>query len=64
MYIGMSRLVQYVVAHQQYTSGCPLEEPSGIMVGRYLMISENGDKFEIDIPAFSLDSPDGLGSIN
>ena len=48
----------------QYTSGCPLEEPSGIMVGKYQMLSETGDKFEIDIPAFSLDSPDGLGSIN
>ncbi len=48
----------------QYTSGCPLEEPSGIMVGSYQMVSEAGDKFEISIPAFSLDSPDGLGSIN
>lgn len=47
-----------------YTSGCPLEAPSGIMVGRYQMVSETGEEFEIDIPAFSLDSPDGLGSIN
>ncbi len=47
-----------------YTSGCPLEAPSGIMVGRYQMVSETGEQFEIDIPAFSLDSPDGLGSIN
>ena len=47
-----------------YTSGCPLEAPSGIMVGKYQMVAETGETFEIDIPAFSLDSPDGLGSIN
>ena len=47
-----------------YTSGCPLEAASGIMVGTYQMVSETGEAFEIDIPAFSLDSPDGLGSIN
>ena len=47
-----------------YTSGCPLDAPSGIMVGKYQMLSETGEAFEIDIPAFSLDSPDGLGSIN
>jgi ApaG protein len=27
------------------------------MVGRYTMIGEDGDTFEIDIPAFSLDVP-------
>jgi len=47
-----------------YTSGCPLEQPSGIMFGKYHMISENGETFAIDIPAFSLDSPDGINSIN
>ena len=47
-----------------YTSGCPLEAPSGIMVGAYHMISASGQEFDIDIPAFSLDSPDGLSSIN
>ena len=47
-----------------YTSGGPLDAPSGIMVGKYQMLSETGEAFEIDIPAFSLDSPDGLGSIN
>ncbi len=41
----------------QYTSGCPLTTPSGIMVGRYTMRNAEGEMFEIDIPAFSLDVP-------
>ena len=40
-----------------YTSGCPLDTPSGFMVGTYTMISEDGDAFTVDIPAFSLDMP-------
>ena len=40
-----------------YTSGVPLPTPSGIMFGRYRMVDEAGDSFEIDIPKFSLDSP-------
>jgi ApaG protein len=41
----------------EYTSGTPLPTPSGIMVGTYEMESDSGEQFEIDIPAFSLDSP-------
>lgn len=41
----------------RYTSGCPLTTPSGIMVGTYRMVDENGRAFDIEIPAFSLDSP-------
>lgn len=41
----------------RYTSGCSLHTASGIMVGKYRMINENGDAFDIEIPAFSLDSP-------
>lgn len=41
----------------EYTSGCPLSSPSGIMVGTYEMVSPNGERFEVKIPAFSLDSP-------
>jgi ApaG protein len=40
-----------------YTSGCPLPTPSGTMVGTYTMTTEAGARFEIDIPAFSLDLP-------
>lgn len=48
----------------QYTSGCPLPTPSGIMVGRYTMRNGKGELFEIDIPAFSLDLPGGRRSLN
>ncbi|MEQ8177701.1 MAG: Co2+/Mg2+ efflux protein ApaG [Amphiplicatus sp.] len=41
----------------EYTSGAPLGTPSGMMVGRYGMESAAGETFEVDIPAFSLDSP-------
>ena len=40
-----------------YVSGCPLNEPSGVMVGRYGMRREDGIEFDVTIPAFSLDSP-------
>jgi ApaG protein len=40
-----------------YTSGCPLRTPSGIMVGTYRMVDESGAAFDVEIPAFSLDSP-------
>jgi len=40
-----------------YTSGTPLATPSGIMQGTYLMENERGERFDITIPAFSLDSP-------
>jgi ApaG protein len=40
-----------------YTSGCPLRTPSGIMMGWYQMESDAGELFNVDIPAFSLDSP-------
>ncbi|MDX1921591.1 MAG: Co2+/Mg2+ efflux protein ApaG [Alphaproteobacteria bacterium] len=41
----------------EYTSGTPLPTPSGIMLGRYEMVGEGGERFEIDVPAFSLDVP-------
>lgn len=41
----------------RYTSGCPLTTPSGIMVGTYRMLDQAGQPFDVDIPAFSLDSP-------
>jgi ApaG protein len=42
----------------RYTSGTSLKTPSGIMVGTYEMETTSGERFHIDIPAFSLDSPD------
>ncbi|MEM1104618.1 MAG: Co2+/Mg2+ efflux protein ApaG, partial [Pseudomonadota bacterium] len=41
----------------QYTSGAPLTTPSGFMRGAYVMETEFGETFDVDIPAFSLDSP-------
>jgi ApaG protein len=42
----------------EYTSGTPLETPSGFMSGHYHMtVSTTGEAFDVTIPAFSLDSP-------
>ena len=48
----------------EYTSGCPLKTSSGFMVGAYQMQTADGEMFNIDIPAFSLDSPHERQSIN
>jgi ApaG protein len=48
----------------EYTSGVPLPTASGIMTGRYQMVTESGERFEIDVPTFSLDSPDGKRTLN
>lgn len=47
-----------------YTSGCPLSTPSGIMSGSYQMAGEEGRLFDVTIPAFSLDSPYVVRSVN
>ncbi|HEX2217099.1 MAG TPA: Co2+/Mg2+ efflux protein ApaG, partial [Xanthobacteraceae bacterium] len=46
------------------TSGVPLPTPSGFMVGTYGMVSAGGEKFEISVPAFSLDAPQRARVIN
>jgi len=48
----------------EYTSGCPLSTPSGVMVGTYLMVADSGETFEVEIPAFSLDSPHARRVVN
>ncbi len=48
----------------KYSSGVHLSNPSGIMSGYYEMQKENGEKFKVQIPAFSLDSPYNKSSIN
>jgi len=50
--------------HFEYTSGVPLQTSSGFMVGTYRMVTASGEHFEIEIPAFSLDSGDGKRTIN
>jgi ApaG protein len=47
-----------------YTSGCPLPTPSGIMVGSYRFVDEDGRPFDVAIPAFSLDSPQSPRVLN
>ena len=48
----------------RYTSGCPLTTPSGVMVGEYGMVDPEGRRFEVSIPAFSLDYPDAKRVLN
>ena len=40
----------------QYTSGCRLDTASGTMHGSYFCVAEDGERFEVDIPLFVLDS--------
>ena len=48
----------------QYTSGCPLTTPSGVMVGSYTMLTKDGGSFDVAIPAFSLDMPGAKRTMN
>jgi ApaG protein len=48
----------------EYTSGCPLSTPSGLMMGSYGMITAAGRAIDVKIPPFSLDSPHDKHSLN
>ncbi len=48
----------------EYSSGCPLDTPSGMMFGHYQMETDDGEMMIVDIPAFSLDSPGQLRVLN
>lgn len=41
----------------EYVSFCPLATPVGSMQGAYLMVLENGERFEAEIAPFSLAVP-------
>lgn len=41
----------------QYTSGAVIETPVGTMQGSYQMIADDGERFDADIPAFTLAVP-------
>lgn len=41
----------------RYTSGAMIETPVGIMEGKYLMLSDNGDQFKAPVPQFTLSIP-------
>ena len=44
----------------EYTSGCPLTTPFGTMEGSYQMIDDQGQRFDVEIPAFSLREPGSM----
>ena len=49
----------------EYTSGTPLETPSGFMSGAYhMVVASSGENFDVAIPAFSLDSPHQQGRVH
>ena len=48
----------------EYTSGAPLNTPSGMMGGAYQMESHSGERFDVEIPTFSLDSQNQGGLLN
>ncbi|MBB3384774.1 ApaG protein [Rhizobium tropici] len=48
----------------EYSSGCPLDTPSGMMFGHYQMETDGGEQFHVKIPAFSLDTPNLLRTLN
>jgi len=41
----------------QYTSGCPLKTSTGVMRGTYQMVTEEGDRFDVEIAPFALHEP-------
>ncbi|MDP2109203.1 MAG: Co2+/Mg2+ efflux protein ApaG [Thiobacillus sp.] len=43
--------------HFEYTSGTALATPVGTMRGSYQMVAEDGNKFDAEIPVFTLSMP-------
>ena len=54
--IGQQPFLTHGESHA-YSSGALLNTPSGMMGGSYQMESDSGERFDIEIPTFSLDSP-------
>lgn len=48
----------------EYTSGCPLPTPFGAMTGHYLMVDNRGQQLTVAIPAFPLESPHMVRTLN
>ena len=44
----------------QYTSGTFMNTPVGTMTGSYQMITDDGEKFDAEIPSFTLSVPNVL----
>ncbi|MGR9074009.1 MAG: Co2+/Mg2+ efflux protein ApaG [Gammaproteobacteria bacterium] len=41
----------------RYTSGAMIETPVGVMQGKYMMMSDEGENFDTPIPKFTLSVP-------
>jgi ApaG protein len=41
----------------EYTSGCPLSTPFGVMEGTYQMVADGGERFDAKIAPFTLSEP-------
>ncbi len=41
----------------EYTSGCPLATPFGMMRGKYRMVNARGETFDVEIAPFTLSEP-------
>ncbi len=41
----------------EYTSGCPLTTPFGVMEGTYQMVTQDGERFDVKIAPFTLSEP-------
>ncbi|MBE7213375.1 MAG: Co2+/Mg2+ efflux protein ApaG [Gluconacetobacter diazotrophicus] len=49
----------------EYTSGTPLATPTGFMSGRYgMVVVASGERFDVAVPTFSLDSPHQSGLLH
>ena len=48
----------------RYTSGCPLSTSSGEMRGTYQMLTDTGEMFDAEVPAFSLHLPEARRVVN
>jgi len=59
---GVVGLHPYLAPEQEftYTSAAMLDTPVGMMQGHYMMVDDDGQRFEVDIPAFSLAVPQTL----
>ncbi|MCS0503081.1 Co2+/Mg2+ efflux protein ApaG [Ancylobacter mangrovi] len=51
-------------AHFEYTSGVPLPTSTGIMEGSYNLVTQSGEMFDAEVPAFSLDLPGAARTLN
>lgn len=59
---GVVGLNPYLAPEQEftYTSAAMLDTPVGMMQGHYMMVNDTGERFEVDIPPFSLAVPQAL----